>query len=64
MCEKNALLMQPLLSTIPLKGPKLEVQFCVMLVFLGPVWFVANCVTFCLLLVVRIEELTLGRKVS
>jgi hypothetical protein len=31
--------------------------------YLGPVWFVANCVTLCLRLVVRIEELTLGRKV-
>jgi hypothetical protein len=30
---------------------------------LGPVWFVANCATLCLRLVVRIEELTLGRKV-
>jgi hypothetical protein len=30
---------------------------------IGPVWFVANCVTLCLRLVVRIEELTLGRKV-
>jgi hypothetical protein len=29
----------------------------------GPVWFVAKCVTFCLRLVVRIEQLTLGRKV-
>jgi hypothetical protein len=29
----------------------------------GPVWFVANCATLCLRLVVRIEELTLGRKV-
>jgi hypothetical protein len=29
----------------------------------GPVWFVANCVTLCLRLVVRIDELTLGRKV-
>jgi hypothetical protein len=28
-----------------------------------PVWFVANCATLCLRLVVRIEELTLGRKV-
>jgi hypothetical protein len=27
------------------------------------VWFVANCVTFCLRLVVRIEELTLDTKV-
>jgi hypothetical protein len=30
---------------------------------LGPVWFVANYATLCLRLVVRIEELTLGRKV-
>jgi hypothetical protein len=30
---------------------------------LGAVWFVAKCVTLCLRLVVRIEELTLGRKV-
>jgi hypothetical protein len=29
----------------------------------GPVWFVANCVTLYLMLVVRIEELTLDRKV-
>jgi hypothetical protein len=28
-----------------------------------PVWFVANCVTFCLRLVARIKELTLCRKV-
>jgi hypothetical protein len=27
------------------------------------VWFMANCATLCLRLVVRIEELTLGRKV-
>jgi hypothetical protein len=30
---------------------------------LGPVWFVANCATLCLRLVVQFEELTLGRKV-
>jgi hypothetical protein len=30
---------------------------------LGAVWFVAKCATICLRLVVRIEELTLGRKV-
>jgi hypothetical protein len=30
---------------------------------LGAVWFVAKRVTLCLRLVVRIEELTLGRKV-
>jgi hypothetical protein len=30
---------------------------------LGSVWFVANYATLCLRLVVRIEELTLGRKV-
>jgi hypothetical protein len=30
---------------------------------LGAVWFVAKCATVCLRLVVRIEELTLGRKV-
>jgi hypothetical protein len=29
----------------------------------GAVWFVAKRVTLCLRLVVRIEELTLGRKV-
>jgi hypothetical protein len=29
----------------------------------GLVWFVANCVTLCLRLVVRIKELTLDRKV-
>jgi hypothetical protein len=29
----------------------------------GHVWFTANCVTLCLRLVVRIEELTLVRKV-
>jgi hypothetical protein len=29
----------------------------------GPVWFVANYATLCLRLVVRIEELILGRKV-
>jgi hypothetical protein len=27
------------------------------------VWFVANCVTLCLKLVIRIEQLTLSRKV-
>jgi hypothetical protein len=31
--------------------------------YLRPVWFVANYATLCLRLVVRIEELTLGRKV-
>jgi hypothetical protein len=30
---------------------------------LGSVWFVANCATLCLRLVVQIEKLTLGRKV-
>jgi hypothetical protein len=30
---------------------------------LGPVWFVANYVTLCLRLVVRIEELNLSRNV-
>jgi hypothetical protein len=30
---------------------------------LEAVWFVAKCATLCLRLVVRIEELTLGRKV-
>jgi hypothetical protein len=30
---------------------------------LGAVWFMAKCATLCLRLVVRIEELTLGRKV-
>jgi hypothetical protein len=30
---------------------------------LGPVWFVANCATLCLRLVIQIEELTLGKKV-
>jgi hypothetical protein len=30
---------------------------------LGSVWFVANCVTLCLSLIVRIEELTLAIKV-
>jgi hypothetical protein len=31
--------------------------------YLEAVWFVAKCVTLCLRLGVRIEELTLGRKV-
>jgi hypothetical protein len=30
---------------------------------LGSVWFVANYATLCLRLIVRIEQLTLGRKV-
>jgi hypothetical protein len=30
---------------------------------IGAVWFVAKCATLCLRLGVRIEELTLGRKV-
>jgi hypothetical protein len=36
---------------------------CFALEDIGHVWFVANYATLCLRLVVRIEELTLGRKV-
>jgi hypothetical protein len=32
-------------------------------IYYGVVWFVAKYATLCLRLVVRIEELTLGRKV-
>jgi hypothetical protein len=45
------------------KHKQLRPMACFALEDIGHVWFVANYATLCLRLVVRIEELTLGRKV-